>query len=119
MQFTVSSGSCVPPGFYAASFLGCEETEVHPEYGRGVRFKFRITGGEQEGAQASVICGLEKAASPRNRLGRVLGGLAGAPVAPGMTISVEQYIGRNFLISVQQVGSGQGTRIETIVPSPA
>jgi hypothetical protein len=119
MQFTVSSGSCVPPGFYAAQFLGCEETEPHPEYGRGVRFKFRIVGGDQDGAQASVIVGLEKPPTPKNRLGRVLGGLAGAPVAPGMTISVDQYVGRNFLISVQQVGSGQGTRIETIVPSPA
>ena len=119
MQFTVSAGgSTVPIGMYKATFAGVEETPPHPEYGKGVKFSFKVVGGEHDGEETSVICGVEKPASPKNRLGRVLGGLTGTPVQPGQTVSVEQQVGKTFLIQVELTSAGNGsTRVGTIMPA--
>lgn len=118
MQFQVTAGgSSVPVGMYRAVFSGVEEQPPHPEYGKGVRFTFKISGGDHDGEDATVICGIEKPASPKNRLGRVLGGLAGAPVQPGQTINVDQYAGKVYLIQVEQAPNGTGTRVGTIMPN--
>jgi hypothetical protein len=119
LQFQVSAGgSTVPAGMYKATFAGVEETPPHPEYGRGVRFKFKVVGGDHDAEEATVICGIEKAASPKNRLGRVLGGLIGKPVAPGETITIDQYVGKQFLIQVEPAPGGNGsTRVGTIMPT--
>jgi hypothetical protein len=117
IKFQVTAGgSSVPAGMYKGTFLGVEETPPHADYGRGCRFKFKVVGGEHDGEEASVICGIEKPASPKNRLGRVLGGITGKPVEPGQTISVEQYVGRSYLFQVEAAPSGTGTRISTIMP---
>lgn len=118
MEFQVTAGgSSVPAGMYKGLFEGAEPTEPHAEYGKGVRFKFKVQGGEQDGQEASVICGLEKPASPKNRLGRILGGLTGKAVEPGQTITVEQYIGKQYLLQVEAAPSGTGTRVATVMPS--
>jgi hypothetical protein len=118
MSFAVSAGgSTVPVGMYKAIFAGVEDTPPHAEYGRGVRFKFKVVGGEHDAEEATVICGIEKPASPKNRLGRVLGGIVGKPVAIGETITVDQYIGKTYLIQVEQAPGGNGsTRVGTIMP---
>jgi hypothetical protein len=103
---------------YKATFAGVEETPPHAEYGKGVRFKFKIVDGEHDGEEATVICGVEKPASPKNRLGRILGGIVGKPVVPGEMITVEQYVGRSFLIQVEQAPGGNGsTRIGVVMPN--
>ena len=118
MEFQVSSGgSSVPIGMYRATFAGHEATPNHPEYGRGVKFIFKVTGGDHDGEDATVICGMEKPASPKNRLGRILGGLAGNPVQAGQTVTVDQYVGKVYLIQVEAAPSGTGTRIATVLPA--
>ena len=118
MQFAITAGgSSVPVGMYKAKFAGVEETPPHVEYGAGVKFRFTIINGDHAGEETSVICGTAKPASPKNRLGRVLGGLAGNPVQPGQTINVETLVGREYLIQVESAPSGTGTRVGTIMPS--
>ena len=118
MQFQVTAGgSSVPVGMYRATFSGVEEQPPHPEFGKGVRFTFKVVGGEHDGEEATVICGIEKPASPKNRLGRVLGGLAGSPVVPGQTITVDQYVGKTYLLQVETAPNGTGTRVGTIMPN--
>ena len=118
MQFAVTAGgSSVPAGMYRATFSGVEEQPVHAEYGKGVRFKFKITGGDHDEEETSSICGIEKPASPKNRLGRLLGGLAGSPVVAGQTITVDQYVGRTYLVQVEEAPSGTGTRVGTVMPN--
>ena len=57
-------------------------------------------------------------ASPKNRLGRILGGLVGKPVVAGETISVEPCIGKSFLIQVEEAPSGNGsTRVGVVMPN--
>lgn len=117
LQFQVTAGgSSVPAGMYRGPFLGVEETEPHAEYGRGCRFKFKVQGGEHDGEEASVICGIEKPASPKNRLGRVLGGIVGKPVEPGQVIDVTPFVGKTYLFQVEAAPNGNGTRISTIMP---
>jgi hypothetical protein len=118
MQFQVTAGgSQVPVGMYRGTFVGIEETQPHAEFGRGVRFKFKIAGGDQDGAEASVICGIEKPPSPKNRLGRILGGIIGSAVEPGQVIRPEEFVGRTYLFQVEAAPSGTGTRISTIMPN--
>ena len=116
MQFDIGSGSSVPAGFYRAIFEGVAETEPHAEFGRGVKFSFKVTGGEHDGASVTSICGIEKPPTPKNRLGRTLGGLLGSPVVPGARIDAAQYVGRAYMIMVEAAPSGTGTRVSTIVP---
>ncbi len=118
MLFSVTSGGqSIPVGMYRATFAGVEDTEPHAEYGRGVRFKFKVVGGEHDGAEATVICGVEKPPTPKNRLGRVLGGLAGDPVQPGQTVDVAAFVGKTYLVQVEDAPSGTGTRVGTIMPN--
>jgi hypothetical protein len=118
LSFQVSAGgSTVPVGMYKAIFVSVEETPPHAEFGKGCRFSFKVVGGEHDGEEASVICGMEKPASPKNRLGRILGGLVGKPVAPGETITLDQCVGKTFLIQVEQAPSGTGTRVGTVMPN--
>jgi len=67
MQFQDSAGGGPPVGMYKATFAGVEETPPHPEFGKAVRFKFKIVGGEHDGEEATVICGIEKPASVSGR----------------------------------------------------
>jgi hypothetical protein len=115
MHFEIGSGACVPPGFYRATFEGVAETEPHPEFGRGVKFTWRVTGGDHDGSIVSSICGLEKPPTPKNRLGRTLGGLLGSPVVPGARVDCSQFHGRTYMIAVEQAPNGTGTRVGTIV----
>ena len=118
MEFLISNGvSSVPAGVYRATYISVEETDPHPEYGRGVRFRFKVTSGEYDGQEASVICGIEKPPTPKNRLGKILGGLAGNPVQPGQSINAELFIGKSYMIQVGPAPSGTGTRIETVIPN--
>jgi hypothetical protein len=118
MEFQVSSGgSSVPVGMYKAVFAGVEVTPDHPEYGKGCKFTFKVNGGDHDNEEATVICGMEKPASPKNRLGRVLGGLAGNPVQAGQRVTVDQYVGKVYLIQVETAPSGTGTRIATVLPA--
>lgn len=118
MQFQVTAGgSSVPVGMYRGTFSGVEVQPPHPELGKGVRFKFKVVGGDHDGEEATVICGIDKPASPKNRLGRVLGGLAGSPVQPGQTITVDSFVGKTYLLQVEQAPNGTGTRVGTIMPN--
>lgn len=114
MDFTVSSGSCdVPPGMYRAPFVRYEETAPHPEFGRGVKFAFKIDGGEE----ATRICSIEKPPTARNSLGRILSGLLGRPLEVGERLNVDACIGKQYLIQVEAAPGGNGSRVSTVMPA--
>ena len=109
-RFQVKAAGGPPSGLYRAKFVGVEETE-HAEFGPGLRFNFEVIDpGEHFAEVASRIC----AAVPtmRNATGRLLAQITGKPLVAGETIDVEPFIGRVYLIQVEDVASGS-TRVAT------
>jgi hypothetical protein len=114
--FTVAAGGGVPVGIERGIFSGAEEAPPHADYGIGMKLNFTIAGGTHDGMETSTIVGIKKPPTPQNRLGQLLGGLAGSPVQAGQQISLEPFIGKTYLLTVEAAPSGKGTRVGTIMP---
>ena len=114
MQFEIKAGGGVPAGFYKGKFLDVEATE-HEEFGAGLKFLFEVVDGEHKGEQATRIT----SASPtlKNAAGRMIGGITGETLTPGRNVDLAPFVGREYLLSVETVASGQGTRIATVMPN--
>jgi hypothetical protein len=113
VEFEISAGSGPPPGNYKAVFTGVEAT-VHESYGEGLRFSWSITEGPQKGAVASRGTGNKP--STGNAAGKMIAALTGQPLAGGQKVSVSACVGKPFLITVGPSPSGNGTRVETVIP---
>lgn len=114
MQFEVKAGGGVPAGIYKASFLTVEETQ-HEEYGNGSKFVFEVVEGDHKGEQATRITNSEP--TPKNAAGRMIAGITGEPLTPGSKIDLAPFVGRQYLLQVEDCKSGQGTRIATVMPA--
>jgi hypothetical protein len=112
MGFTLKS-SDVPPGVYAAKFVGVERT-THPEFGGGLKFEFEITEGKYVGK--STCRTTSDKPTPRNIAGKVLAALAGAKAADGLSIDTDALRGREYQVVVGETDSGF-TRVNEILPS--
>ncbi len=117
MRFTVSQGLFAPVGDYRATLVGIKEMKPHAEYGRSVRFIFRVAGGEHDGAEPCAFINVEDPPSPTNQFGRFLAGLTGTAIVPGSTIDVEQFIGKIFQIQVEDAPNRKGTRVSSATPA--
>ena len=111
MRLKVSDAS-VPPGNYTAQFSNLETTQ-HKEYGDGLCWKFRISQGPQTGKTALRFTG--RTASPNSACGRIVAGLLGRPLEPDEEIDVDSYVGKTYLIVVEQAQNGM-TRVEAVTP---
>jgi len=112
LELVVGGSDSVPPGAYKATFLGVERT-LHPEYGDGLRFDWKITGGEHAGKIISRTCKPTPTAS--NQTGKLLAGLRGEQLKAGEKLSLASYIGREYTIVVGIAANGTSTRVESVV----
>jgi len=111
MQFEIAQGGGPPVGVYKAKFGGVEETQ-HDEFGAGLKFVFEITSGEHAGEQATRITGPKP--TPKNACGRMLAGISGETLKPGVTIDLAPHVDKTYMIQVQET-KNDATRIETII----
>lgn len=112
MEFVVGGGDSVPPGIYKATFLGVERT-LHPEYGEGLRFDWKVAGGEHAGKTVSRTCKPTPTAS--NQTGKLIAGLRGEQLRSGEKLSLAGHIGREYTVVVGTAANGTSARVESVV----
>lgn len=105
----------VPVGNYVAKFVGVEKN-THPEHGEGLEWQFEVIKGPHAGAKTSRTTGMVP--SGKNACGRILGGMTGGAISPGAEVDLERYVGKKFLIMVENNSTNTGTRIGTVMPNP-
>jgi hypothetical protein len=114
-DWSMGTGEGVPPGVYLAEYVGHEPGEN--ENGRFFRFGFKVLAGPQAGQKTSCMADAGRRPSPKNKLGRVLNGLAGRTLAGGESFHPDLAKGKSYTIVVTQGPNGGGTRVDNILPS--
>jgi hypothetical protein len=115
MEFTMGTGG-VPAGNYFAEFVGAEPyLENAEKYGEGVALRFRILGGENDGAEASRICSAKL--TPKSALGKFAVALKGSAIAVGEQFSFDAYKGVQGSL-VAEPTEGGGTRVAYFLRQP-
>lgn len=115
MRLRVSDAT-VPAGSYTAQFAGVEPKK-HKEFGDGLCWKFRITQGPQMGKTALRFTG--PTPSPKSACGRMVSGLVGRALEPDEEIDIANFVGKTYLIVVDQVKEDGMTRVEAVTPVAA
>jgi hypothetical protein len=108
----VSAGG-VPAGSYLAKFTGIEAT--NNDYGDGLRWQFEVLNGENKGLQTSRTTSNKP--TLKNSAGKLLAGLAGGALTPGMEIDPIKFVSQTYLIVVANTESGS-TRVESVTAPP-
>jgi hypothetical protein len=113
--WVMGSGQGVPAGVYLAEYVGHEGGEN--DNGRFFRFNFQVTAGPHAGQTASCMADATRPASPRNKLGRMLNGLAMRELAPGERFHPDTCKHKPFTIVVKKSDKPNGgTWVDTILP---
>jgi hypothetical protein len=105
----------VPVGNYVAKFVGVE-TNTHPEHGEGLEWLFEVVKGPHAGSKTSRTTGMVP--SGKNACGRILGGMTGGAISPGVEVDLNRFVGKKFLVMVENNSTNTGTRLGTVMPSP-
>lgn len=112
LQFQIEQGgSTVPAGAYRASFVDVEPTE-HEEFGSGLRFIFKVIGGDHDGEFATRIT--SDRPTPKNAAGRMIAGIEGNGLSPGMQVDLTSHVNEEYLIQVEETKNGS-TRIGAVI----
>ena len=104
LEFVIESSqrfSELKTGNYHTTFVGI--TEIETSKGKALRWEFRCDSGE-------IISGLSDnngAATPNNKTGRWLAALANQSLTSGSKISPINYVGKKYLVIVQNGGNGK------------
>jgi hypothetical protein len=114
MTFSIKAGGGPPAGFYKATFKTVEATE-HEEFGAGLKFVFEVADGDHKGEQATRITSAEP--TPKNAGGRMISGITGETLTPGKNVDVAPFVGKEYLLQVEDTKNGNGTRISTVMPN--
>ncbi|MCG2685356.1 MAG: hypothetical protein L6306_17265 [Planctomycetales bacterium] len=114
LKFHVKQSGGPPPGIYRASFQTVEDTE-HEEYGAGLKFDFLIEEGDCAGQHASRITSDQP--TPKNAAGRMLAGITGAAITAETDVDLQPFVGRLYLIQVEETKNGGSTRIASAMPT--
>jgi hypothetical protein len=120
LVFVVGDSEGVPAGNYRGTFDRIDIVEDTEFAERAARFVFKIETGEHGGRETSVLCtvvddkGAARKPTPKNKLGKVLAGLAGGPVEPGSQVRPAEHFGTSYLLTVEPTKSGAGTTVSTI-----
>jgi len=109
MKFTMTNDG-VPVGNYPVEFTGAEEFEN--EYGPGVRLKWKVTGGDQEGSEPTRIVSAKL--SPKSNLFKFVSALKGSKPEAGEEIDLDSLTGIKGMAIVGETDSG-ATRVETFI----
>lgn len=109
----------VPPGHYIATYNGVELHPVKkgtPEEGVAYKWTFTIT--EDGDYRGRRITDLSDNVNPTtaNKLGRLLCGLAGKPLAVGTQVDPKDYVGGTYMVIVAPNKAGKPA-IYTISPA--
>jgi hypothetical protein len=104
-----------PPGTFRGRFLGVE-TSTHVQYGAGLRFLFEVVSGPHAGLRASRVT--PAALTLTNAGGRMLSALTGRPLRADEAVDIDEFIGREYILTVEETPTG-ATRVATVVPVPA
>lgn len=113
--FVMGSGQGVPAGVYLAEYVGHEAGEN--DNGRFLRFNFRPTTGPHAGARVSCITDATRPATPRNKLGRTLSGLALRDLADGERFHPDAAKGKVYTVVVKKSDKPNGgTWVDSILP---
>ena len=116
LQFQIEAGgSTVPAGAFRATFVDVEPTE-HEEFGAGLRFIFKVVGGGHYGEDATRIT--SDRPTPKNAAGRMIAGITGSGLTPGMQVDLVSHVGKEFLIQVEETKNGS-TRIGAVIRADA
>jgi hypothetical protein len=103
-EFTMTVGG-VPAGTYPlAEFIGSEDFENN--FGKAVKLKWRILGGECDGLEASRICSPNLTA--KSALGKLAVCLKGGPIGIGERFRLADYVGCRGSLAVEATESGGG-----------
>jgi len=112
-QFVVSSASGVPVGSYNATFVGLEKYEENLDrFGEGALLKFKITGGDLKGQEASRIC--SKKFSAKSNLYKFAKALVGRDLVNGESFDFADQVGAKGMIIVEETEGGS-TRVATFL----
>ena len=114
MKFEVKAGGGPPAGFYKATFQTVEATD-HKEYGSGLKFVFKVIEGDQKGEVATRIT--SDSPTPKNAAGRMISGISGETLTPGKSVDLAPFVGREYLLQVEETANNTGTRIATVMPN--
>ena len=115
MDFEFVDSSPVPSGNYRAEFLGAEPMKPN-DYGTSARFTFRVLKGEHAERTTSCLASIDRPPSARNKLGKILGGLAGKAIEAGEKLNSDDFVGQEYLIAVVENKNGN-TSVDTILPA--
>lgn len=96
-----SAAEGVPPGSYEATFV--EMSEIDTSKGEAYRWVFKTDAGK-------TISGLtdRSAATTKNKLGRWLAGISGAPLVGNTEVDPLSYIGNRYMLAVDPDSKGKG-----------
>ena len=114
MQLTMKAE--VPEGEYLGKLVSVDEwNENVDKYGPAIRFAWVITRGDYEGQEVSRITGTR--VTKKTALGKLLRGLKGASIEPGEQIDPTAFIGREYVLRVEETESG-ATRVASVISPP-
>lgn len=114
LTFEMSAGTGVPIGHYNAEFVRAEIFDENADrYGRGVKLIWKVTGGEQDGQEATRICSAKM--SPKSNLYKFVQAFNGGPIDPGTKVNLESFYGIAGMIVVEECGDGGSTRVTSFL----
>jgi hypothetical protein len=112
-KFVVSAGGGVPTGSYNATFAGLDSyTENVEKFGEGCLLRFKITGGDHKGEEATRI--VSKKFSAKSNLYKFAKALVGRDLVAGESFDFADQIGVRGMIVVSETDGGS-TRVETFL----
>jgi hypothetical protein len=112
MKLTIKAGG-VPAGSYVARFLGVEQRD-YPQYGPGLLWQFEIVAGPHAGGKVNAMSSPDPTAA--NKCGRILAGIMNKLPGVGESVDLSTYVGKSFLVIVEQ--SDRGSRITAVTAPP-
>jgi len=108
-------------GVYKAKLVGWEEKE-NAQFGPYIRMEFEITSGENKGVTRSLIASRKltkgKTTETTSRLWKVISGLRGNEPEKGEQVSLEELVGTECQILVEdRAGSDGWQEISKVLPA--
>lgn len=102
----------VPAGAYDAVFTGVEEKSF--KFGDRKIWAFEIEGGDHDGRTVSAFSGTQ--ATLKSNCAKYLSMLAGSTPEKDRSIDPDDYIGRQYRITVEESDNGESTRVTDFRP---